>query len=116
MPTASFAIAQVMGFPSEHLRCSQKQSFWAEQSSAFEGLTQQYSKNQTTPSLAEPQAESEQGILQDEQLLQDKQRSLFVESSTSTQLSDALRVLGGNGKLSDALWVLEHKNKRSQSG
>ena len=111
-----FAIAQVMGFPSEHLRCSQKLCFWAEQSSAFEELTEQYSKNQTTPSLVEPQAELEPGILQDEQLhFTHKQPSPCAESSTSTQLSDALGVLGGDEKLSDALGVLEHKRGERSS-
>ena len=64
------AIAQVMGFPSS----------W------FESLTQQYSKNPTTLSQVEPQEELEQGISQDEQLLQPKQRSPSAESSTSTVL------------------------------
>ena len=64
------AIALTMGFPSN----------W------FERLTQQYSKNQTTPNLAEPQEELEQDTSQDEQLHQDKQRSPSAESSTSTQL------------------------------
>ncbi len=73
----SQAIAQVMGFPSS----------W------FEGLTEQYSKNPNTPSQTKPQAESEQGIWQEEQLPQDKQRSLSEEFSTSTQL------LGGDEKL-----------------
>ena len=64
------AIAVTMGFPSS----------W------FEGLAEQYSKNQTTLSQVKPQAESEQGIWQDEQLHQHKQRSLSAESSTSTVL------------------------------
>ena len=87
MPTASFAIAQVMGFPSS----------W------FEGLTQQYSKNPTTSSLVEPQAELEQGIWQDEPLPQPKQPSPSVESSISTVL------LGGEEEL------LEHKRGERSS-
>ena len=79
------AIAHMMGFPSD----------W------FEVLKEQYSKNPTTPSLAEPQAESEQGISQDEPLPQDKHQSPSAESSISTQL------LGGDKKL------LEQKDKRS---
>ena len=99
MPTASFAIAQTMGFPSS----------W------FEGLTQQYpqgirySKNLTTLSQVKPQAESEQGISQDEQLHQHKQPLPSAESSTSTQLSDAPWVLGGKEEL------LEHEWKSSSS-
>ena len=108
------AIALTMGFPSN----------W------FESLTQQYSKNPTTPSLVEPQAELEPGILQDEQLHQPKQRSLSVESSTSTVLSDAPGVLehekkrsqsgsevllGGDEKLSDAPGVLEQKRGERSS-
>ncbi|MDJ0571528.1 MAG: hypothetical protein QNJ53_21110 [Pleurocapsa sp. MO_192.B19] len=79
------AIALMMGFPSN----------W------FEGLTEQYLKNQTTPSQVKPQAESEQDISQDEQLHHHKQPSPFAESSTSTQL------LRGDEKL------LEHKRERS---
>ena len=89
MPTASFAIALTMGFPSK----------W------FEGLAQQYSNKKTTLSLAEPQAESEQGISQDEPLHQDRQPLPSAESSTSQKL------LGGDKNL------LEHKRgERSQSG
>ena len=91
-------------------------------SSWFEGLTEQYSKNQTTPSQgasrrlasrpprgddlrerAAPQAELEPDISQDEPLHQDKQRSLSAESSISTVL------LGGNEKL------LEHKGGERSS-
>ena len=81
------AIALTMGFPSS----------W------FEGLTQQYSKNRTTPSRVKPQAESEQDTSLDEQLHQDKQRSPSAESSSSTQL------LGGEKKL------LEHKRGERSS-
>jgi hypothetical protein len=61
------AIALTMGFPFN----------W------FVGLSEQYSKNQTTQSQVKPQEESEPDILQDEQLPQDKQRSPSVESSIS---------------------------------
>ena len=81
------AIALTMGFPSN----------W------FEDLTEQYSKNQTTPSQIKPQAESEQGIWQEEQLHQHKQRSPSAESSISTVL------LGGDEKL------LEHKGGERSS-
>ena len=87
------AITQVMGFPSS----------W------FEGLTEQYSSKKTTPSQTKPQAESEQGISQDEPLHQPKQPLPSAESlceavsfrATSTQL------LGGEEKL------LEHEGKSS---
>ena len=82
------AIALTMGFPSS----------W------FEDLSEQYSKNQTTPSQVKPQAESEQDISQDEQLHQPKQPLPSAESSTSQKL------LGGSKNL------LEHKeNKHSLS-
>ena len=64
------AIALTMGFPSG----------W------FEGLTEQYSKNLTTPSQVKPQAELEQDISQDAQLHQHKQRSPSAEFSISTVL------------------------------
>ena len=103
MPTASFAIALTMGFPSG----------W------FEGLAEQYSKNLNTPSQIKPQAESEQDILQDEQLHQHKQRSPSAESSTSQKL------LGGDerearrtcvGKCNRAVEkLLEHKRGERSS-
>ena len=97
-----FAIALTMGFPSEHLRCSQKQSFWAEQSFAFEVLTEQYSKNLTTLSQVKPQAESEVDTSQVGQLPQHKQPSPSKEFSTSTVL------LGGEK-------LLEHKRGERSS-
>ena len=55
-------------------------------SSWFEGLTQQYSNKTNTQSRVKPQAESEPGIWQDEQLhFTHKQRLPSVESSTSTR-------------------------------
>ena len=81
------AIALTMGFPSN----------W------FEDLTEQYSKNQTTPSQIKPQAESEPDISQDEPLHQHKQPSPSAESSISTVL------LGGDEKL------LEHKGGERSS-
>ena len=88
------AIALAMGFPSS----------W------FEGLTEQCWNKTSTPSQIKHQAESEQGISQDEQLHQHKQPLPSAESSTSTVLSDALRVLGGKEEL------LEHEEKCSSSG
>ena len=61
------AIALMMGFPSG----------W------FEGLTEQYSKNLTTPNQVKPQAESVADILQEEQLHQHKHRSPSEEFSIS---------------------------------
>jgi hypothetical protein len=61
------AIALTMGFPFN----------W------FVGLSEQYSKSATTQSQVKHQAELEPDILQDEQLHQDKQRSLSKESSIS---------------------------------
>ena len=79
------AIALTMGFPSS----------W------FEGLTEQYSKNLTTPSLAELQAESEPGISQEEQLHQGKQRSPCVESLCEAVSFRAIstQLLGGDENL-----------------
>ena len=64
------AIALTMGFPFN----------W------FVGLSEQYSKNQITPSQVKHQAELEPDISQDEQLHHHKQRSPSVESSISTVL------------------------------
>ena len=94
------AIAQVMGFPSS----------W------FERLTEQYSDKTSTPSQVKPQAESEQGIWQEEPLHQHKQPLPSAESSTSTRsrhpnsvrmLETTAVLLGGKEEL------LEHEEKCS---
>ena len=64
------AIALIMGFPSDWLTVLQKRS----------------SKSPATQNPTEPQEESEPDISQDEQLPQDRQRSLSVESSISQKL------------------------------
>ena len=77
----------------------------------FEDLSEQYSKNQNTPSQTKPQAELEQDIWQDEQLHPSKQPLPSAESlceavsfrATSTTL------LGGDEKL------LEHKRGERSS-
>ena len=68
-------------------------------SSWFEGLTEKCLKNPTTPSLAEPLAESERDTWQDEPLHQPKQRSLLEKSSISTVL------LGGKRNLKQRISV-----------